>query len=221
MKSVAVAFILVALGCGRAEPAPSHPAPLVHRFDHAEQWATQFDDPARDAWQKPADVVAAMHITAGMTVADIGAGTGYFEPYLSHAVGASGTVLAVDIEPDMVRYLGDRAAREHLDNVKPVLAVTDDPKLPLGAVDRILLVDTWHHVPAHGAYLAKLQAALAPNGTITFVDFTLDAPMGPPREHRITPQALVEEAQAASMGAQKLELGLPNQFVIVARNRKQ
>lgn len=217
-----IAFVavltVIALGCApSAEPAPSHPAPLVHRFDHAEQWAKEFDDPARDAWQKPADVVAAMHIAAGMTVADIGAGTGYFEPYLSRAVGAGGTVLAVDIEPDMVRYLGERAAREHLDNVKPVLAATDDPKLPSHAVDRILLVDTWHHVPAHAAYLAKLKAALAPNGTITFVDFTLDAPMGPPREHRITPQALVEEARAASMSAERIDLGLPNQFVIVAR----
>jgi uncharacterized protein (DUF952 family) len=75
-----------------------------------------------------------------MTVADIGAGTGYFEPYLSRPVGPSGHVLAGDIEPDMVRYLRERAAREHLDNVGPVLADASDPKLPARGVDRILIV---------------------------------------------------------------------------------
>ncbi len=212
------AFVLMALGCARpSEPPPSQPAPLVHRFEHAERWTKALDDPARDAWQKPAEVVAAMHITAGMTVADVGAGTGYFEPYVSRAVGSGGMVLAVDIEPDMVRYLGERAAREKMDNVRTVLAAVDDPNLPAHGVDRILIVDTWHHIPAHAAYLVKLKQSLATNGTITFVDFTLDAPMGPPREHRITPEALVEEARAAGMTAEKLELGLPHQFVIVAR----
>jgi SAM-dependent methyltransferase len=215
--SFAAAVAVMALGCARAaESPPSHPAPLVHRFEHAEQWAKKFDDPARDAWQKPADVVRAMQITAGMTVADIGAGTGYFEPYLSRAVGAGGTVLAVDIEPDMVRYLQERATREHMDNVRALLAATDDPKLPSHAIDRILLVDTWHHIPDHAAYLAKLRDALAPHGRITFVEFTLDAPDGPPREHRIRPEALEEEVRRAEMTADRVEVGLPNQYVIVA-----
>ena len=73
-----------------------------------------------------------------MTVADLGAGTGYFEPLLSRGVGATGTVLALDLEPDMVRYLGERAAREHLANVRPGLVTTDDPKLAPMSVDRIL-----------------------------------------------------------------------------------
>src|SRR5882672_603308 len=79
------------------DPEPAR-GPLVHRFEHAEQWAKQFDDPARDAWQRPQEVVAALMIRPGMTVADIGAGTGYFEPWLSRAVGGSGMVLALDIE---------------------------------------------------------------------------------------------------------------------------
>jgi len=213
-QTISLVVMLVAASCAHAS---SQPAPLVHRFEHAEEWAKRFDDPARDAWQKPADVVAAMHVAEGMTVADVGAGTGYFEPYLSRAAGASGSVLAVDIEPDMVRYLRERAAREHLENVKPVLAAVDDPKLPAHAVDRVLIVDTWHHVPAHAAYLAKLREALSPRGAIMIVDFTLESPEGPPREHRIPPEVLEEELRRAGMHAERVEIALPNQYVIVAR----
>lgn len=218
---VAVGFMIVSnlyttIGYFAHERVWSH-IKWGHRFEHAEHWAKELDDPARDAWQKPADVVASMHIAAGMTVADVGAGTGYFEPYLARAVGSTGAVVAVDIEPDMVRHLQERAAREKMDNVRAVLSTVDDPKLPSHAVDRILIVDTWHHIPAHAAYLAKLKEALAPHGTITVVDFTFESPMGPPREHRITPEALIDEARAAGMSAEKVELGLPNQFVVVVR----
>ncbi len=218
MKRLAWLLTSSSLACGAAsQPAPSQPAPLVHRFEHADQWAKEFDDPARDAWQKPAEVVASVHASAGMTVADIGAGTGYFEPYLSRAVGPSGTVLAVDIEPDMVRYLRERAVREHIDNLRAVLGEVTDPKLPAHGVDRVLIVDTWHHVPGHAAYLARLRDALAPGGTVTFVEFTLDSPHGPPREHRISPEALAQEVRDAGMTSEPIDAGLPYQYVITAR----
>jgi len=117
----------------------------------------------------------------------------------------------------MVHYVHERAAREHLENVKPVLAAVDDPKLPAHAVDRVLIVDTWHHIPGHAAYLAKLRESLTPRGTITIVDFTLDSPEGPPRERRIPPEALEEELRRAGMHAERVEIALPNQYVIMAR----
>src|ERR1041385_3240740 len=104
-------FVLAA--CGGAPPAehhhepsshPAHHEPMVHRFEHADQWAPVFDDPKRDAWQMPDRVVASLELAPGMTVADIGAGTGYFEARLAKAVGADGHVLALDIETDMIRY---------------------------------------------------------------------------------------------------------------------
>ena len=176
-----------------------------------------FDDPAREAWQKPAEIIAAMRVSPGMTVADVGAGTGYFEPYLSRAVGPGGVVFAVDVEPDMVRYLRERASQEKLDNVRPLLADADDPKLAAHGVDRVLLVDTWHHIPGRDAYLPKLRAALKQGGTITFVEFTLDSPQGPPREHRITPEVLVAGARQAGLRAERVEITLPYQYVVVAR----
>jgi ubiquinone/menaquinone biosynthesis C-methylase UbiE len=230
MRSRLLLLVLLAVtaACGgprepsRAAPAASTPvplatAPLVHRFEHAEQWAKQFDDPARDAWQMPGDVVAAMKIQPGMTVADIGAGTGYFEPWLSRAVGPSGVVLALDIEPEMVRYLTERAAREHLDNVKASQVAVDDPLLPSGEVDRILIVDTWHHIPAREAYAGKLREALSPEGSITIVDFKKESSHGPPPQHRLTADQVVQELRAAGLSANVAPLDLPEQYVVTAR----
>ena len=190
---------------------------MVHRFERAEDWAEQFDDPARAAWQRPQAVVAAMEIAPGMTVADVGAGTGYFEPHLSRAVGAEGQVLALDIEPDMVRYLSERAQREQLANVRPALAQTDDPKLPLGQVDRVLMVDTWHHIAERVAYAQKLRAALRPDGRLYIVDFKLEATHGPPHEHRLSAAAVIEELAAAGMHAEVSTLELPEQYVVVGK----
>src|SRR5262245_13412515 len=92
------------------------------RFDDPAAWAKVFDDPARDAWQRPQEVVAALGLRPGQRVADLGAGTGYFSRHLSRAVGPTGAVLAVDPEPNLVAWLRDRAEREGTANVVPVLA---------------------------------------------------------------------------------------------------
>lgn len=220
MRPANLPALLVAVllsGCTPSQPAASPSEPLGHRFQSAEQWAKEFDAPSRDAWQKPEHVVAAMSLSPGMTVADIGAGTGYFEPYLSRAVGPGGTVLAIDIEPDMVRYLRERAEREHLSNVRPLLATVSDATLPQGKVDRILVVDTWHHIPDRVAYAERLRAALAPGGTVILVDFTLESPRGPPREHRIPPDQALHELGAGGFLVEKADVGLPDQYVLVAR----
>jgi predicted methyltransferase len=232
-RRLSLAFVvLVACGGSPAPPGASSPAPaaapahaghhdhergpLVHRFERADEWAKVFDDPARDAWQKPAEVVAAMGVGPDMVVADVGAGTGYFEPHLSRAVGPRGTVLARDIEPDMVRYLGERARREGLANVKPDLSTTDDPKLPAGGVDRILIVDTWHHVGAREAFAAKLRDALKPGGAVFVVDFDMSSKHGPPVHHRLKPEVVLRELSSAGLRAELLETSLPDQYVVRA-----
>jgi ubiquinone/menaquinone biosynthesis C-methylase UbiE len=185
----------------------------------AEDWAKEFDDPSRDAWQRPAAVVATMEIGSGMTVADVGAGTGYFLPYLSRAVGPKGKVLALDIEPDMVRYMRERAAREGLANVEARVVAADDPALSLGSVDRVLVVDTWHHVAGREAYAAKLRAGLAPRGAVFVVDFRLEAAHGPPPQHRLASDQVMRELAAGGLEAGAVDLGLPEQYVVVGRAR--
>ncbi len=235
----ALAGALWLLGCAAASPAPDSPAPnapsvqaqqqhghhhgpgehhgsgpLVHRFDHAEEWAKQFDDPARDAWQKPQDVVNAMALRPGMVVADLGAGTGYFEPWLSRAVGDTGVVLALDVETDMVRYLKERAARERLGNVRPAQVPMDDPALPAAGVDRVLIVDTWHHIPGRVAYAQKLRAGLKPGGQVFIVDFKAEAPHGPPPKHRLTPEQVMQELTAGGLMAKVSATSLPDQYIV-------
>lgn len=186
-----------------------------HRFEHAEQWAKELDDPSRDSWQQPDRVVAAMQVAPGMTIADIGAGTGYFEPYLSRAVGPGGKVLAVDIEADMVSHLRERAARERLENVEARQAAPDDPGLPDASVDRALVVDTWHHIASRTAYAARIRSALKPGGELVIVDFRHDAHRGPPPEHRIAPEEVARELRAAGLQVRIVEAGLPEQYVVV------
>src|SRR3989442_1005975 len=163
------------LGQAASDDATSH-----RSFADVEQWVSVFDDPARDAYQKPRQVVRALRIRPGMRVADLGAGTGYFSRFLSTAVGAAGTVLAVDTEPELVRHLRERAEKEQTDNVVPILASPDNPRLPRGAVDLVLLVDTFHHIDHRVAYFGRLRATLAPGGRVAVVDWQKrETPVGP------------------------------------------
>lgn len=191
--------------------------PLVHRFEDPEQWAKQFDNPERDAWQKPDEVVALLQLSAGMKVADVGAGTGYFEARLSRAVGPTGSVLALDVEEGMVKYIAERAKREGLANVTASKVELDDPKLAAGSVDRVLVVDVWHHISGREAYAAKLRDALVPGGFVAIVDFTLEATHGPPKEHRLHPDQVKKELSAAGLTAELATETLPDQYVVIGR----
>jgi predicted methyltransferase len=240
-KLPVTALVIALAGCGASPVAPVGPAasstssppappasaghlegahaPLVHRFQTAEQWARELDDPRRDEWQKPQEIIAAMKLESGMVVADLGAGTGYFEPWLSRAVTPAGSVLALDVEPDMVRYLNERVQREHLGNVRPALAATDDPKLAAGSVDRILIVDTWHHIDAREAYAGKLRDALKSGGRVFVVDFKLEATHGPPKHHRLTSEQVAHELGAAGLVVETLSTTLSEQYIVAGTRR--
>jgi SAM-dependent methyltransferase len=218
-RSVGISLaVSVVLAC--AAPRPQHHehghhahGGMPHRFEDADAWAKVFDDPARDAWQEPDRVIASLALDRTMTVADIGAGTGYFAVRIAPLVAE---VIATDVEADMVRYLRERAAREGHTNLRAVVTPPDDPLLAAGTVDRILVVDVWHHLGDRRAYAQKLAAALAPDGFIAVVDFTLDAKHGPPPEHRLAPEAVIGDLEAAGLDA-SVALELTEQYVIHAR----
>lgn len=200
-------------------PGPGHRGGMPHRFERAEDWAPSFDDPGRAAWQKPDEVVALLELAPGMTVVDLGAGTGYFLSRLSRAVGASGSVVATDIEPDMVRYMKERAARERLVNVQAVLAPADDVGVRPGSVDRILIVDVWHHIADRERYAARLARALRPGGAVAIVDYTRETRRGPPPEHRLAPERVIADLRAGGLEAALASESLPDQYVVVGRRR--
>jgi ubiquinone/menaquinone biosynthesis C-methylase UbiE len=224
MRIVTFALAAIAISCGGPkahveEPHSSHAhhGPVGHRFERADDWTKTFDDPARAAWQKPAHVVSLMDIERGARVADVGAGTGYFLPFLSVAVGPSGKVLALDVEADMIRYVKERAERESLLNVEARVVTGNDPGLEKASLDRILIVDTWHHIPERRSYAAKLADALRPNGMVFVVDFTMESEHGPPREHRLEPEKVVAELAGGGLEAKIIPEQLPNQYMVVGR----
>jgi len=202
-------------GAPAGHDAQHHHA-MGHRFEHADEWAKRFDSPARDAWQKPDVVLGAMQLQPNLVVADVGAGTGYFTVRLARAVTA-GRVVATDIEPDMIRYLKERAQREHLGNIDAVLAGTDDPHLAPASVDRILVVDVWHHLADPVGYAKGLAAALRPGGSIAIVDFRMDATHGPPKEHRLLPEAIIGNLTAAGLAAELSPVVLPQQYIVIGK----
>lgn len=186
-------------------------------FSDAEEWSRKFDAPERVVWQKPDHVIELMEIPEGGTAVDIGAGTGYFMPYLSRAVGEGGRVLALDIAESLVDFMNERAEKEGLANAEARLIRTDDPGLDDGSVDRVLVVNTWHHIPEREAYARKLAKALRPGGRVFIVDFTMETEKGPDAHHKLAPQKMVETFAAAGLDARILEEDLPDQYVVEAR----
>jgi predicted methyltransferase len=218
-----LAAIATAAGARPADPAAdATAAPFAatpgsrHDFADVEQWRRVFDDPARDAWQKPAEVVAALGLRPGAWVADLGAGTGYFSRHLDAAVGPGGVVFAVDTEPNLVAHLRARAEQERTATVVPVLASMHDPRLPPGALDVVLIVDTYHHLDARRAYLDRLGRTLKPGGRIAIVDWQKrDLPVGPPAAHKLAREQVVDEMRSAGFTLVDEPTFLPHQYFLV------
>jgi SAM-dependent methyltransferase len=196
--------------------ATSHDATTHHGFEDAERWAKIFDAPDRDDWQKPALVIEGLALKPGMIVADLGAGTGYFEAHLSKAIDPGGLVLAIDPEPEMLRYLGRRALKDGLGNVLPILGLPADPFLPRARVDRVLVVNTYHHIDDRLAYFGRVRATLAPDGRVAIVDFhKRPLPVGPPPEHKIERQVVVDEMVQAGYRLADEKTTLPYQYFLI------
>jgi ubiquinone/menaquinone biosynthesis C-methylase UbiE len=151
-----------------------------------------------------------------MHVADLGAGTGYFLPHLSRAVGKDGRVLGLDVEPGMVEYMERRITSEQMRNTRAQRVGTEAPGLAAASLDRILIVNTWHHLPNRVQYARQLSKALRPSGAVIIVDFTRESPMGPPEKYRFTVEQVTEELAAGGFDVQVLEESLPHQFVLRA-----
>jgi SAM-dependent methyltransferase len=129
-----------------------------------------FDSPGRDERLQINRVMDILGITPGKTVADIGAGSGWFTVRAARRVGAGGVVYAVDINPDSIRYIDARAQKEQLRNVKTILGKADDPLLPVAGVDAVLLLKTYHEVAEPVALLRNLRAALRSGAKIGIID---------------------------------------------------
>jgi predicted methyltransferase len=209
------------LGGGCAHP-PQHvhsKEGLHHAFDKPEEWAARWNTPERDEWQKPEEVLALAGVKPGATVVDLGAGTGYFLPHLSKAVGAEGKVIALDVEPGMIEFLQKRIQTEGFANAEARQVPYDDPQLAPGSVDVILTTNTWHHIDHRDLYSAKLAAALKPGGRVVVVDYHKEAPQGPPPEHRLPASVVIEELGAGGLTATEAQESLPWQYIVIGEKK--
>jgi ubiquinone/menaquinone biosynthesis C-methylase UbiE len=221
--AVAVAALLVPSPAAAAKArSAAHPAPAnpdEPDFSNVAKYAKAFDSPKRDYWQKPDEVMNLLQLWPGNVVADIGAGTGHFEPHLAKAVGPTGRVLALDVEPQMIAYLKRRAKKEKLGNVTAQEVAADDPGLADGSVDRLLVVNTWHHLPQRAQYAAAMNRALRPGGFVVVIDFTAESPEGPPAHARLSPATVIAELQAGGFSARTVAESLPFQYVVIGQKQ--
>ena len=177
-----------------------------HRFTDPAAMAARWDDPARDAWQRPETLVAALEIAPGMTVTDLGTGTGYLLPHLVRAVGPDGVVLAQDIEPSMLDWVHQRAAKEGWTTVRTVQGTGDAPGLEPASVDRVVMVNVWHHIEGR----ERIVVAEARPGA---------GGEGPPESMRLAPEEVIRAFEEAGLDARLLVWENDRQYAVEARLR--
>lgn len=177
--------------------------------------------PDRDDWNKPDLIMDTLGIADGATVADLGAGGGWFTIRLARRVGPNGLVYAQDIQEQMVEAIGRRVQQEGLTNVRTILGTQMDPKLPDG-LDAVLIVDAYREMdePARPqvmqSLLRNIVRALKPQGRVGIVDFLPgDGGPGPAAEDRVPPETVISTMQAAGFRLQTRELLPPFQYVLV------
>jgi ubiquinone/menaquinone biosynthesis C-methylase UbiE len=217
MLCTALGLWTTALWTGAAAQSKPMTMEEMHKLHgDPKAYIALLEDPARDAYQKPHEVVMALGLKDGERIADIGAGAGYFSLRFAQHVGADGRVYAVDISPDMIVHLNQRIRDARLDNVRTVLALPDDPLLPDASVDDVFLCETWHHIDHHPQYLAVLKKVLRPGGRIVIIDFQkTQTPVGPPMAMRVSREEVVRELEQNGFRLLKEHTFLPYQYFLV------
>ena len=205
-------LLVVLLACSASFAQDRRPG-VLDRIPDEEQ-----EHPGRDAWQLPEKVAAALRLEKGQAVADVGCGSGYFVPYLAPAVGPSGRVYAIDIQPEMLAYVERKIERLALKNVETVLSQETDTQLPEGSVDVALLIDVYEELGSPRAVLANLRQILRPEGRLVVIDFKPEkgaTAVGPPLSHRLAARRVVAEVESAGFHLVERPSFLPYQYFLV------
>ena len=191
-----------------------HQMHQIHRDSRA--YIGMLEDPTRDAYQKPHEVLTAMAIKPGEVIADIGAGSGYFTFRLAHHVGDKGKVYAVDVSPEMIVHLNRRVRDLKAMNVTSILADPDDPLLADASIDRFFFSNSWHHIANQTKYLSLIKKMLKPGGEIIMIDFhKKELPVGPPMQVKIAREDLIRQMESDGFKLTKEHTFLPYQYLLV------
>jgi len=214
MRIFFVIFALTFVNFGYAQHSPAVETHQGH--GDSDAYIAMLENPERDSYQKPDEVVAALRLEQGEVIADIGAGSGYFAFRFSHAVEKTGKVYAVDINPDMIRYVNRKSRDLGTENVVTILAEEDDPLLPSESTDRVFICNTWHHVSYQERYLDLIKRALKPGGQVIMVDYRkTELPVGPPVHMKIAAGDLKSQMEKAGFQLVEEHKFLPYQYFLV------
>lgn len=178
--------------------------------------ADWLDRPERVMEERPERALDAIGVTAGQVVADVGAGSGYYTVRLARRVAPGGRVYATDIQPQMIALLEKRLVREKVSGVELVLAAEDDPRLPEGSLDLILMVDVYHELSRPQEMLRKLKRSLKPGGRLVLIEFRKEDPNVPIRiEHKMSVAEACLELEAEGYRLDRVSDVLPWQHILV------
>lgn len=184
------------------------------------QGAAWLERAEREQEERTDLLLAALELTPGMRVADIGAGTGYLARRIAAAVAPAGQVYAVDVQPQMVRLLERRAAAEGLPNLLPSLGREDDVDLPPGMLDMAIMVDVYHELAFPHEVLASILRALKPNGRVVFVEYRAEDPGVPIKAlHKMSEAQIRREAEVHALIWERTIGSLPWQHLVIFRKR--
>jgi SAM-dependent methyltransferase len=184
---------------------------------HGAPW---LERPERMSEERPDLVLAALDLEPGMSVADIGAGSGYYSWRIAQRVGARGSVYAVDVQPEMIALLREQMSKRGVANVKAVLGSATDPHLPAELLDLAVMVDVYHEFEYPYEMLAAIVRALKPGGRLAFVEFRAGDPAVPIKPlHTMSEAQVRREAALHPLLWLKTDADLPWQQVIVFRRR--
>lgn len=199
----------------------SVPPPLTHYLGRqiadtmhhsGAPWLTRDN---REQEERCSLMLANLGVQRGMTVCDFGCGNGFYSLQLAKLVGPKGRVLALDVQPEMLKLLKERTAQAHLDNVVPILGQAHDAKLPADEVDLALLVDVYHELSHPEQILAALRRSLAPRGLLVLVEYRAEDPQVPIKPlHKMTKQQAVKELAANGFKLVKEYEQLPWQHML-------
>jgi len=179
-------------------------------------YIAMLENPQRDAEQKPDEVIAALDLKPGETLADIGAGSGYFSFRLARKVGDTGRVYAVDINSDMILFMNRNIRDKKIKNVTTILSAPDDPLLADASIKRFFICNTWHHVQNRPRYMALMKKMLKPGGQVIILDYKKkQLPVGPPPEMKRAKKEVIAEMEAGGFKLAKDHDFLPYQYFLV------
>jgi len=213
LLTLAIACCLLSMTAFAAEEHQDHRRPA-----DIKQYLEHLDSEERDQYQKPRQVIEALNLKPGLTVAALGSGSGYFTRRFIEAVTETGKVYAIDVEPEMLKYTEESIVHMHRSyTAEFILARPDSPKLPYESIDLLFVCNTYHHLEERAKYFSDTKSSLKPGGRIAIIDFHQDersGNLGFPKHHLVPQETVIAELTDAGYKLVREHTFLPRQYFL-------